>query len=161
MIHSKDGNDPVLEEGLEVVIQLGTLKPRLIAVCPVHRKELIDPLSDIVKDLPTVDAVNVPGRPRQGAEMNTALCKACDTPLKNSSSLASHVRQIHNLTLGDYREQYEMTEEERAAQAQEKVQATCTEEGCDWSTPARPNRVNQVLGLHKQRAHGIAGAAKS
>lgn len=158
-IRSGDG-DPELSEATEEIVQIGTAKPRLIAVCEVHRKELIDPLREIIKDLPTLDSANGPMKPRSSGEVNTELCKECNTPLKNRSSLTSHVRQIHNLTVGEYREKHEMTEEERAASLAGKVEVKCDQEGCDWTKPATPSRQNQVLGVHKSRAHGIAGTTK-
>lgn len=155
-----DGDDEVLVEATEVTVAFGAMKPRVIAVCEVHSKELIEPLRDMIQGLPTVDGGNPgSGRPKAAvAAENEVEClvPGCGARLKNRGSLSSHVRQSHDMPLVEYRKQYEQGQGQLTLDDEpEKIKVECNVEGCSKTYNINPKRANQVLAIHRSNAHGM------
>ena len=88
-------------------ITVGNWKPRLVAMCERHEKELLTPLMEILREV-AVAPESAPARPGKFTPVEGGIeCQICGANLKNRGSMGSHVRQMHDMLLTDYRAQYE------------------------------------------------------
>lgn len=173
-------DEEVHEPGTEVVVQINALKARKMDLCDRCRKEWIDPLIELIRDFPTVDAAptTVKGsRNRGGGSMaekpgHTIPCKIPDCTgyrggYKHLKSFRAHLSAAHpGVTLDDYRRQYGEPEFEAEPSGDQMLAIdedafTCGIDGCQVSySPQTHTRPSQALGVHKAQAHGIRGKAK-
>jgi hypothetical protein len=164
--------EDVRTEGDTFVVAVGNLKPREIVMCERHYKELLQPLHDMLPDLPTTDAVASP----QPSPDEPQSCRICGkTHLKNLQTLQGHVRNMHGMKWRDYKTQY-LGEEAPAKPAKPSPtvdqgqlefegevpdEFKCNVDGCDKVyDPREYGRPLQALAVHKAKVHGIAGAKK-
>ena len=158
--------------GGEVVIQLGNLKPRLLALCDRHMDEIYNPLRELLQDMPIADSVppNSAGfmpTKRQGENAGdfTCLVPDCGRPYKYKGSLRTHLNEVHNMTLQEMVKQYGADAPEEATLAfsvgEDEKPPKVTRAECDkcdtvyeWPEHKRPA---QALGVHKATVHKIKG----
>lgn len=85
-------------------------KPRVVALCEVHRKELFDPLAQLLADhgQPVDESTSSLRIPKSSptAKPSTSgsselKCPGCEYIAPNRSSLQSHARAQHNTTLAE------------------------------------------------------------
>jgi hypothetical protein len=139
------------EDGVELapllLPELGGTKARVVALCEVHRKELYQPLLDLLEEHgQMVDEEGNPSGPR-GAYKKRALaspealsCPAegCDHISPNRSALSSHVRNMHGTTL--------------SALNGEPTPYECPECGLKSARP-------QGIAAHRRKVHGVIGTS--
>jgi hypothetical protein len=130
-------------EGDEVTIQIGNLKPRVLAVCETCNKEHVEPLKLMLQDLGQVvqggGALPSPTRTRASGSTPALTestsngkyycqvpnCRRGMTAYKHPQSLRSHTRAEHQLALGEMAELY----------------------GRDFSQPAQQNAADPELDI--------------
>lgn len=144
-------DNDVNEEGVELapllLPEVGGNKPRVLALCEVHLKELYQPLVDaLVEHGQMVDDDGNPTGPRgrykkaasKGGDGEDWACPACDHVSPNRAALNSHARGRHGKSLAALQG------------AEEKFE--CPECGM---RSARP----QGLAAHRRSVHGIIGTS--
>lgn len=180
--------DPCYEDGEhepaeEIVVALGDLarmKPQVALLCERHRKEIYEPLHELMAAFGAVSGADVPrssarSRPESRRQTPPVMCgiPGCDAGyLKNMGSFGSHVRQLHGMTVTEYREKYgepiqvggagpssassdpELPIDEEPGPIGDS-EATCEECGKVYSHALGNNRPTQALGVHLARVHGI------
>ena len=168
-----NAEEEVRSEADEVTIQIDTLKPRALALCETHNKELLEPLRQALLDLgQKVDQMvaAAPGRPATILGAEPIMCELCGGgPYKGKGSRASHVRSTHGIDQREYRRRVaEMRGEEPAPESPAESLFSDTEEipdafKCDVDgcgkvyDPRKYERPAQALGMHKAKSHGIRG----
>lgn len=183
--------DAVQAEGEEMpAITVGNKKPRVLALCKGHQVDFFDKFVEVLESAGiTVDQLTNPGRPTRSSAVRPhprtldastgkgVMCpiEGCEAkPLKNVSTISSHLRQIHAMSLyeavgkdgqlfdadGDPVEMPEI----RAPRSTppEVTRAECDQPGCDtvYEYPKHTKPV-QALGVHMAKTHGIKGIGKS
>lgn len=167
-------------------IVLGNAKPRILALCERHEKELYEPFRQLVME---VGVVASPGSPAATRMPGTApgsgvyfcpvpTCPKHTHPLKHEQSLRNHARNIHESTVSKLREEFgepggehpgggapddalfadALPDEEEGPPGGVAV-AAC--EDCDvvyeWPKAKRPT---QALGVHRAKVHGVPGKTR-
>lgn len=164
--------EEVREEGREHTLTYGGWKARRIAMCERHEKEVLNPLLDILKDGEVDPAAAPAGRPRTAeATVNKIECRLCGAKLKNSGSFGSHTRQKHELNLTDYWAQFPDQRAEVLGAGggdddgqptldvdEERITRACEVCGDEFTQSA--SRINQVIGVHMSKKHGVKGNSK-
>lgn len=155
-------------------VTIGTLKPRVLALCEVHRKEF-DAFKDLVAGLGQIaDSAVAQSGQKEGPNTGDFVCPdpECGKGYRYRSSLDSHVERRHGMTLAQLRARLagdgpepmlELPED--APQGEKPPKVTRTEcEHCEpgetvyeWPANKRPT---QALGVHLARAHGIKSTRK-
>jgi hypothetical protein len=162
--------DEVREQGVEHVVTYGSWKPRRIALCERHEKELLNPMLEVLKEA-EVDPGGQVGRPRAAeSTVNTINCAICSKSLKNRGSLGSHVRSSHDMMLSAYWETYPDADGnprndapqgddalplEEATPTSDLVKESCPDCGKEYEGSA--SRINQIIGVHRAKTHGVKG----
>lgn len=153
-------------EGVETPpITLGGHKPRVLALCDVHTKEVYDPLRDLLREFGQVvdeTAVRLPGTsPGSGIfPCPDPTCHKHVKPFKHEQSLRNHAKGVHGKSVTELRAV--LAGEEPPAPVEPLVtEAKCDQPGCDkvYAYPAF-KRPRTALGVHKAKAHGIPGKHK-
>lgn len=164
--------DDVYTEATETPpIVLGNMKPRVLALCDVHTKEVYEPIKELLTELGQVaDAAKFPGTsPGSGTwPCPDPACHKHDRPFKHEQSLRNHSKQVHGMTIAELRRFHAgeaglfdgEPEVQVAATPPPKVtEAVCDQRGCDvaytWPEYKAPA---QAMGVHRAKAHGIRGA---
>lgn len=177
--------DVCLHEGEQVEaeemppVAIGTMKPRLLALCERHTKELFIPLRDVLVELgqiiPATGLGSAGGSAGGGSsEIGVWPCPVpdCDkhaTPYTHKQSLRNHCRDVHDSTLSALRTKYpagkdeDPTSNQQVARRNEQVTAksvTCPECEKPFRFPeyAQPTR---ALGVHRAKEHGVPGVSKT
>ena len=153
-------------DATETVITVGSMKPRNLALCDRHAKEMLDPLVEVLKEVAIAEPAVQARVATAVAPSDRITCAECGRTLKNRGSLGSHVRNGHGFTLAEYWGKHPDAEGRDSARDLqlpldndvERTTVAC--DLCDWVSPnpVMPNRVKQTLGVHKAKAHGIRGA---
>jgi hypothetical protein len=143
--------EDVNEEGTELapilLPELGGTKPRVVAVCEVHRKELYQPLLDLLAEHgQMVDEDGNPTGPRGSYKKRanstqgplTCPAEGCDHSSPNRSALSSHVRNMHDTTL--------------SVLQGEETPYECPECGLKSARP-------QGIAAHRRKVHGVVGTS--
>lgn len=180
-------------------VTIGNKKPRVLAACKEHQVEFFDKFVEILEsagifadqlDNPGRATRSSVGRPRSGVDTSTTstgkpvvcpLVSECEArPLKNISTVSSHLRQIHGKSmfeaLGKDGQLYDVDgspidmPEIRATREVPTVErAECDQPGCTSGEDGGPAvyefpknaKPLQALGVHKSKVHGIKGGGKS
>lgn len=162
--------DGVHEEGISRTLGIDRAKPRKLILCERHQKELVGPLEELLNEMGApVDAADVaaPSAGSGGVVITdeTQYCKLCqpNKPLKNKSSLASHVRQYHEMYMHEYRDKVGEPQSVRAPKPGEEALFDRIET-CDVEVDGQPcgktytgRYAPQQIGVHKAKKHGIKG----
>lgn len=180
-------HDERVEADRSEVIRVDSLggRPLSLDVCETCHKELIAPLVEALEEYGApADAaadlrpVGSPPLKRSSAMDGPFRCEVhgCIVPRNNGliatrQSLAAHLRRSHGLTITQYRDAYG---EPRPVAVEPGLftpsvergpigepEATCPECGKVYSHETGSNRPAQALGVHRAKAHGISGAARS
>lgn len=129
-------------EGEEVpAVVIGTLKPRVVALCEPHRKELFDPFQEVLTDLGQIvpDAL-MGGSPRKGVggrpSVEQLTCPACGHVSPNKSALTSHTKNMHDASIEELRG--------------EPLPYECPECQRKFGRP-------QGMAAHRRTVHGVPG----
>lgn len=142
--------EDVQEDGVELapllLPELGGTKPRVVALCEVHRKELYQPLLDLLEEHgQMVDEEGNPSGPRgkytRAKDVPNPLgCPAegCSHESPNRSALSSHVRNMHDTTL--------------SVLLGEETPYECPECGLKSARP-------QGIAAHRRKVHGVLGTS--
>lgn len=157
--------DDIRTEGSETpAITIGNMKPRVLALCDTHMKEHYEPVKQMLQelgqpvDLP-VQRSHRSDRVEEGEEMECPYpgCTGYG-PYRLKSSLRNHFKDVHGTTLVEW-EATQGGEVKPSAKIPEEF--VCGVEGCDVAyDPAVYNRASQAIGMHRAKAHGIAGTSK-
>lgn len=133
-------------EGQELTLVLPDLpgsKPRVVAVCELHRKELYQPLLDLLAEHgQTVDeegnptGQRGPKRKRASSSPASEACPECGHVAPNRQALGSHCRSRHGKSIAELEGK--------------ELPYVCPECGLRTSRP-------QGLGAHRKAAHGVIG----
>lgn len=181
-------------------IMVGNKKPRVLAVCKQHQVDFFDKFVEVLESAGIVvdqlesgtTRVRSSSRrsgPRGGVDpMTTSTGKSvvcpideCDSaPLKNISTVASHLRKVHGMNLfeaiGKDGQLYDVDgaaiEMPEVRQPREKpaiLRTECDFPGCASGEDGGPavyefpknQKPVQALGVHKAKVHGIKGAGKN
>jgi hypothetical protein len=179
----EEGGEPTYTKGEELpAITLGTMKPRVLAMCEVHRKEYYDAFRDLVARLgQVVPEGAAPSAPRSSSHAGSFPCPVPDcpkhtNPYRHDTSLGSHARREHGATVAELRARYGQEEPQGALDlhqegalagepiTSEKKPPAITRTECEdcgvvyeWPKNARPS---QALGVHRARAHGVKGEGR-
>jgi hypothetical protein len=129
-------------------------KPRVVALCEVHRKELYDPLVEVLREHGQI--ADEAGQPtghtgprgpykKRGATAKENVpggmdCPQCGHNSPNRSALSSHVRNMHDATLGEV--------------TGRPTPYECPECGRGFVAP-------QGVAAHRRIAHGVPGSGKA
>lgn len=166
--------DDVYTDGSETPpITIGSLKPRVMALCDVHVKEVFDPIKELLTELGQVlpqqgTMARMPGTsPGSGVwPCPDPQCAKHTRPYKHEQSLRNHVRQEHQMALTEWNEKFGIVEEgalfadaPKADDGPAVTTVKCDQPGCDvsYSYPDY-KRPAQAMGVHRAKAHGIRGA---
>lgn len=111
-IHLADGENVEGQETPPLSLVPGT--PRILALCEVHQKELLEPLVAALAELgQPVEGQAAPApstRQERGyagrTDEDRAPCPICGKVSLNRRALSSHTRQQHHKTLGQVEEEY-------------------------------------------------------
>lgn len=161
-------------------ITIGTAKPRILALCEVHHKEVFEPIKELLMDLGTVLSEGSPATTRfPGTSPGSGVfpcpvpdCHKHTKPFKHEQSLRNHSRNMHDMPIQQLRAQYAEGQGREGEDAlfdpdatndgppkPKVLRAACDQPGCDkvyeWPDFTRPAI---ALGVHKSKAHGIIGA---
>lgn len=165
----EDGEEPTHTEAEETSpVTIGFLKPRVVALCEAHRKELFDPFDQLVRELGQplhsggpVIAAPTGSRPK-AYPCPDPECEKHDDAYANASSLGGHAQRVHGMSLTELRVKFGVeppggtrdTEAARAAQVTQTETVTCGECGKVFEFPEYrvPNRAR---GVHLATVHGI------
>lgn len=180
-------------------ITVGARKPRVLAVCVGHKESFYDKFMEVLEeagipvdqlDSGTTKVRASTRRPGKGVDPMTTstgkpvvcpLVQDCESrPLKNISSMASHLRSKHGMNLfeavGKDGQLFDvdgtpidMPEVRAPREAPAITKAVCDEPGCtsgedggpvvyEWPKNQKPS---QALGVHKARIHKVKGAGKN
>jgi hypothetical protein len=127
--------------------EVGGTKPRVVALCEVHLKEVYQPLVDVLRDHgQIVDEEGNPSGPRgkygkaKPGDPGSWNCPAegCEHVSPNRAAISSHVRNMHNTTL--------------AVLLGQATPYECPECGLKSARP-------QGLAAHRRTVHGIVGVS--
>jgi hypothetical protein len=165
--------DPCLAQGTSraatrvgVRVQVGDTKPLLLDLCSGHYRRIVEPM---------VNALAIYGYPedkpavrqrdhRTDRTTGPFLCQVKDCnwgPLKHYATLWQHIRGVHGMTIGEYREQYgdptPMTAEEVATFS---LTVECELDDCDetWSTSKGHRWPRRAMEQHMWGVHGVKAA---
>lgn len=174
---SDESQEEATHRDVTVTIGLGArTKPHSLDLCERHFKELIEPLQAALQEFGVVvpeAAGAAPKKHRPAGEAATGRktavpgegpfrCELCDSTLVSMGSFGSHVRQIHSMTLGEYRETYGAPVEVPAdpdlfndVNNMGPAEATCEICGESWSHANGNTRPAQARGVHMRRKHGV------
>lgn len=163
--------DDARVEAEEVTIQLAALKPRVLALCEVHTKEIITPLREILQELGQVDTtatVATTRTPSANRQAGQFFCPepSCGKMYHYKQSLRNHCRENHGTTLnellkvhGESQRGGDTTLPGTDPSAAEEF--ACDQPGCNVAyDPAEYAKPAQALGLHRKKVHGLSGKAK-
>jgi len=120
---------------------LDASKPRVIDVCEVHEKEIVEPLRQLLAEF---------GQPVESSssssrdEQHPCPIASCGKSYVSAQSLGKHLRSKHNTTLSDA-----LAGIDQPLPIEAELQHQCPEPDCarGFSTP-------QGLGAHRNRVHG-------
>lgn len=163
--------DEVKSEGVERTLTIDNLKPRKLAVCEQHDKEIIEPIRQMLLDLGQTEDGKV--RPTPTAPRGPALasddngrvpCVLCTETSKSEGGLVQHVRLHHKMG----RAEYKLISSGRLSL--EQVQKgdwdamECDDEfRCpECRQPFPPDLMEvwkQAMIQHRKRKHGVENAA--
>jgi hypothetical protein len=123
-------------------------KPRVVALCEVHRKELYDPLIELLTDHGQPvdsDGNSSPGvrghhKPR-ATNATGPTCPACGHVSTTRTALQAHTRKMHEASLG-------------VLEGKAPSVHTCPECQREFDTP-------QGMGAHRRAVHDVRGANAS
>lgn len=134
------------------------VKPRTIALCEEHRKELYEPFYDLVMELGQLaEGETIAGTEENKRRLRCPVPDCTSRPFKNKSSLQGHLRQQHSTTLAEATAKHGNPNGDEL-EADPTATLKCDVPGCDASYgPPANARPIQALAVHKARAHGIAG----
>lgn len=155
-------------------ITVGTMKPRVLALCERHTKEVYEPFKELVTDLGVVahdTTASAAPRRSPGTSPGSGIfpcpvpeCEKQTHPFKHEQSLRNHSKQVHGVPINELREAYPDGPEPTLFAAAEESGApkvrevTCGFEGCDvtysWPTHRLPA---QAMGVHRSKKHGVKG----
>lgn len=171
--------DPCMEEEKYVEasetppITIGSLKPRVLALCEVHMKGIFEPLREALQELGQIqpesraDMMRMPGTsPGSGIfPCPVPTCTKHTKPYKHEQSLRNHARDIHGSTIIELREKYAdvtpgLFDDEPPVPDEVPppavLEAPCDQPGCETVYKWPENKLPvQALGVHKARKHGI------
>lgn len=165
LCQDEDVQEEAVYPDLSIALGIGSKlgKPRTLDLCEMHHKTVYEPLESML------DAFGAPvgGGSRYAArdsgpsgQSSPIECKfpGCGKALANQASFSGHVRQMHGLTIGEYREQYGAPADDRKFIG-EPV-AKCDQPGCDvvYSHEKGNPRPGQALAIHLSKDHGIKAA---
>lgn len=158
-------------------VAIGTMKPRLLALCERHTKELFLPLREVLVELgqiiPSTGLMAAGGGGAGTTETGVWPCPVPDCekhtlPYTHKQSLRNHCRDVHNSTMTELKAKYPANDEDPVSNQQvsrrnEQVtvkQVDCPECGQPFQYPkyAQPAR---ALGVHRAKAHGVPGISKT
>lgn len=168
----------------EFTIQINALKPRLLALCDKHRTEVLDPVRNLLPDLPKAEPAPVSeptrrrgvGRPvvfQPNAEEGRYQCTLCpgQRSYANARGLRSHGLSMHGMRAAEFAQALANPEAHQEALQAEPDSDLFAEGGeiseykcevCGQEFPhSQYSRPSQALGMHKARAHGIAGKSRA
>lgn len=170
-------------------ISVGQKKPRVLAVCTQHKTSFFDQFIEALETsgeyldqlsvLPRTRSSVTRPVPRHIATSSTGKPIVCPLatecggkPLKNVSTVSSHLRQIHAMNLfeavGKDGQLFDvdgapvaMPEIREHKKVPDVKRAECDQEDCDtvYEYPGHSKPV-QALGVHKAKVHGIKGIGK-
>lgn len=150
------------------------IKPLSLDLCELHHKQLLGPVQDALDEYGApVDGTPKTRTPNTASLLVVGNCRVpgCSSNggrgFKSHASFSAHVRQMHGMTIGAYRDQYgqEPTNPDAAPGDEETLQFNVGEEfkcpDCDavYSTALGNNRPAQALGLHRSKRHGYKAAS--
>lgn len=160
-------------------ITLGGMKPRVLALCELHEKEVYQPIRELLTELGVVADSLHTGTKFPGTSPGSGVwpcpdpgCPKHTKPYKHEQSLRNHARDVHNVSITVLRKQFgpggggapdeALFDEEDPGPAPAVTEAVCDVEGCDkvyaWPEIRYPA---VALGVHKSKAHGIRSAEKA
>ena len=155
-VHLTQDDEHVEGEELPPLALAPRTKPKVVALCEVHRKEFYDPLVQLLADLgqPVPDAAAAAAA-TSVKRVNTGrggphMCPVDDCPYLGGptiSALQTHVRSHHDTTLNDL------------------VTAAAAAHSWGSSSPGCPEcgrsgfKGLAGLGAHRFRAHGVGGTS--
>lgn len=133
--------EDVREQATTVVIALDALKPRALDVCERHRKELVEPLRELLSEMGVIVDSSTPApQSRSSSYSYEHACSfdGCGKSFKSSKSLSTHRRVVHNID-----------SEGKPRGDESKLKHQCPDPDCDrgFDTP-------QGLGAHRAKLHG-------
>lgn len=166
----QQGEHAEAEELPPVVI--GTMKPRLLALCEVHTKELFAPLRDMLVDLgQVIPATGVSSTTNNDVGVFPCPVPDCEkhtVPFTHKQSLRNHCRDAHDSTMTELRAKYpapnsDPASSQQVARRNEQVtnkRVDCPECGKAFKFPEyrQPSR---ALGVHRAKEHGVPGVSKA
>lgn len=161
-------------------VSIGKLKPRLLALCEPHRKELFDPFREVVSDLgqivPSSVQLGLPGSTIASASDQGIWpcpdpdCEHHSQPYTHRQSLRNHAREKHGCTIPELEAKHGVPDAGAVGQpsalslARMNEQPTaqqvdCPECGKVYRYPEyrQPTR---ALGVHRAKVHGVKGQGK-
>lgn len=171
-------------EGVETPpITIGSLKPRVLALCERHQKEVFEPMRELLTNLGQVlPGTNGPAFPGTSPGSGVWPCPVPNCPKNrkpygHEQSLRNHARQVHHLPISELRERVEAGEvfDESlfgdAVEARDRsnnngppeiTEARCDQTGCDKKYVWPETRYPAIaMGLHRRKTHGISGEKSS
>lgn len=145
-------------------------KPRVLAVCDGHEKELnedlLEPLKQFLTDFGQIpEGETVVGSEENKRKVRCIVPDCSSRPFKNKATMQGHVRNQHGLQwrealakYGEGEEAEQMQRELKLDQEQEPFTVECDQDDCDvaYSFPEY-SRPIQALAVHKSAKHGIRG----
>lgn len=167
-------DETFVEAGEIPPVTVGNAKPRVLALCERHRKELWEPFQSVLMELGQVD-------PRAAATRSAArsaptprgfkvsggehFCPDPECPkhtdgFKWPQGLRSHAEKHHETTLTALRAKFDPSFVPPSAPGGEHESVACPE--CEKPFPAEEYKVPQrALGVHRAKTHGVQGRAKA
>jgi len=156
-------------EETESIIIGNDKQPMMLGLCKQHwslYEEFRDALREFGQPVPEDERRAAARAPKTPPSPET--CKICGREYKYTGSLRTHVKDDHHMTLSEMRSSTGEPEPEPAL-APKVITAICDVKGCtsgegggpmsySWPEFARPA---QSLGIHKRKAHDIAGTTKT
>lgn len=151
-------------------VTIGKGRALMLGLCKQHMP-IYEAFRDALRDYgqPYEDETSL--RPQSGSKTTKTppspeFCKVCGKEYKYTGSLRHHVKEEHNMTLGEMRAS---TGQPEPAQAPKVQTAVCDVPGCTSGEDGGPmtyawpefTRPAQALGIHKRRAHDLVGTTKT